>query len=218
MKVIKDDKILLDQKGNALVLVLIATIGLVALSYFVMQNKRNLGALAFREKGDQDIDRALTTIGSLILSPASCNANFFNQPTAGGSLAQIYKCNSGNCRTGTIDRSVALKMGDWDLFNTGASASSKVQLTSATYAITTAQTTASTDSTGAAHPAVLTLTLTFTRNLGIVNGVRKTNVLKPYTLQATVVTNTFNNTTKTLNATSANIIGCAQNPASTIEY
>lgn len=189
---------------------LFAIVGIGALTIMLIDSKKLTTSIAIRSAADKDVDRAIAMIESLILAPDSCNANFYGKSATSGSLSgSINKCSSGggNCRPDTPVP--VLDLNTFTMFRSEKDA--KAQIVSAIYLITTPQT------TGAVHkPAVLTLTVKFKKNLGLINEVIATSV-KEYTFQALVVTGSFNSTTDVFTPSST-ILGCAKNPASTFVY
>ncbi len=194
----------LHQQGSAIVLALFALTGVGVLTMVIIQAKKNAIRIATKNTADKDVENAVARIGSLLLAPDSCKANFAGLPQT-GSLASI--------KNG--DSSTAIVLNNWAMY--GGTVTTKAQLNTASYAITTAQAVGATSF----KPALLTLTLRFTKNLGVNSnapGVAAivTSVVN-FRVNAFVVTNIYNNVTRTLNPNTT-ILGCAKNPASTISY
>ncbi len=220
-------------------MVLIATVALGVLTTYIIAQKKILINQQVKLKADRDVDRAVQMVSSLILNPASCNANFYGKSTSGGSLADIQKCTVGKClSTGT--KTTALALNTYTMFS--GENPVKAQLISATYAITQPQYAGKkadgTPSPGSSYPAVLTLTLKFRKTTGLNNGVVTSSTTNldstlgyVITLNALVVTATFDYTEWNASTNlpqagqpwrglvqSATILGCVQNPSSTVPY
>lgn len=202
-------------KGAALLMVLMATVALTAMVIVFQRSSHIKNRLSKRYNAENDINEAITRIVSIVMTPSSCNANFYNQPVAGGNLTAIYSCVTGNCRT-AINRTIVLDAtpSSWTMFRGEKPRDARIVTMS--YAITTPQRTKAGTGT-AEYPAELTLTINFEKKIGMNNNVQQTAKVTK-TVTAYVVTNTYNYTTWSLNASPANLYGCAKTPSSTLVH
>ncbi|MBY0414956.1 MAG: hypothetical protein K2Q18_12370 [Bdellovibrionales bacterium] len=221
-------KFLSNQKGNAIVMVLLGTIGVVAVSYLTVQRAKINNSINIKSKADKDVEDVAMKVGSYFLSPANCNANFYNKTltgtlTPGSSVLSV--CNGGNCiNTGSAATTVANgaipilapNSTSWQASQTGIS--DRVRIVGLTWSISQAQKLLS--MSGGIKAAVLRVNVTFQKNLGFVNGARKTvNIVRPF--EAFVVSSVFNNVTQPVYpylVDGPNIHGCAWSPNSTNVY
>jgi phosphotransacetylase len=203
-----------NQKGQAIVLVMGAIIGLGVLTYLVMNTQRITNKMQIKAIADKDVDRAVAYIGTLLLTPGNCNAIFMGLATAAPPpLTDIKKC-TGTCSGTNVPSATALVINNtnnnnWTLF--AGEQPARARIFSATWAITTPQTSTT--------PAILTLTVFFQKNLGLSNAARVVSG-KTYTFQTFVVNRTWNYITLAFNAVpnGSTILGCARNVNSTFVY
>ncbi len=108
-------------------MVLVATIGISALSLVLIDARKNSKMISSRSIADADIDRAVNYIGSLMMTPNNCSATFAGLPLAepGGNPKYlngtgIYKCpndpSDPNVRCTMASREVAINFDDWLIF------------------------------------------------------------------------------------------------------
>lgn len=189
-------------------------IGIMAFTVYVLNSAKLNKDITTNQFADDDITTAQATIGSTLLSPANCNANFYNKPLPSGSLDGIKTCPQGSkCKpTGTPAGNTipasATAPTPWNETTTGIS--SKVRLVSLNYTQTRIQGNGI-GPTNAEHttPALVTLTVTFEKQLGFKNGSRRT-VRHQKLIGVPVVSNT--------SASPTQIIGCPKSPNSQIPY
>lgn len=214
-------------------MVLMATIGLAALGVVIMNAKKQAGNSAQRNSADRDIERIMARVASLIVSPADCNANFlgkkFTAPysTLPSATVALYKCSVGGTCNGSGSAQAALNFNNWVVFP--GELSGRVRISNLTYALTAPQ---STSSVGPrpragfanAQPAVITLSITFQRDVATVGGNKVVTTSQPYTINAFVITSTTTYSsggvpldTITDNPTGL-IYGCATSPSSIYQY
>jgi len=206
-------KYLSDQKGSALVMVLLATVGVAALTLVVIQSRKNGTRLAVKATSDKDVDRALSLINTLLMSPDSCKANFPAGRPIAGSLNQFgifKKCNDGTAACNALNFKNAASP-DWVMFV--GEAPSKARLLDISYQ----EKPGFPQTTGPSHaPATYTIHVYFEKNLGMNNG-SITSSFKDFTFEIPLVTGTFNSATHTYTASST-IVGCPRSPSSTVAY
>jgi hypothetical protein len=109
-------------------MVLVATIGISALSLVLIDARKNSKMISSRFIADADIDRAVNYIGSLMMSPNNCSATFAGLPLAEPGRPKylnetgIYKCPSDpsdpNAPCTRASRQVAINFDDWLIYPT----------------------------------------------------------------------------------------------------
>lgn len=112
-----------NQTGSAMILALAAIIAISATAIYIMNSSKNKIDIETRIKINADVNRAMSIIGSILLSPANCNANFYNSPTQTGTLSSLKVCPENfNCR-GDIAPTAYLQIGasSWNAAITGLS-------------------------------------------------------------------------------------------------
>ena len=193
-------------------MVLLATVGIAALTLVVIQSRKNGTRLAVKATSDKDVDRALSLINTLLMSPDSCKANFNGRPLTGSlsGFGPFKKCNDGTSACNALNFYNPASP-DWVMFV--GETPSKARLTNITYELKTAQT------TGPSHaPATYTIHVFFEKNLGMNNGsITIGKSLVPKDFEIPLVTGLFSNVTHTYTASST-IVGCPVSPSSTIAY
>ena len=102
-------------------MVLVATIGISALSLVLIDARKNAKTISVRSIADADIDRAVNYIGSLMMTPNNCSATFAGQSIASinnpKELLSIYKCPSDASEPCTeASKVVAINFDDWVMF------------------------------------------------------------------------------------------------------
>jgi hypothetical protein len=102
-------------------MVLVATIGISALSLVLIDARKNSKMISSRFIADADIDRAVNYIGSLMMTPNNCSATFAGQSIASinnpKELLSIYKCPSDASEPCTeASKVVAINFDDWVMF------------------------------------------------------------------------------------------------------
>lgn len=107
-------------------MVLVATIGISALSLVLIDARKNSKMISSRFIADADIDRAVNYIGSLMMTPNNCSATFAGlalaEPGKPGYLngTGIYKCPSDpsdpNVPCTMSSREVAINFNDWLIY------------------------------------------------------------------------------------------------------
>ncbi|MDO9181859.1 MAG: hypothetical protein Q7U04_05600 [Bacteriovorax sp.] len=204
--------ILKNEKGSAIIMVIMATIGLSVLSLVLIQRKKTEAIMAIKNTADKEIDSVIFKIGSLLAAPAHCNANFVGAVNA-GPLTTLYSCNTGFiCRPSNATRTAVMgnNATTWELLQ-GSNIPSRIRIVSMNYA-TTAQTITP------ITPGILTLTVVFEKNMGNINSAtRITRVTK--TFETYVVNGLFDYGTNVLTLNPGlSITGCTKAPQTTIVY
>ncbi|MBC7712359.1 MAG: hypothetical protein H7177_03415 [Rhizobacter sp.] len=202
-----------------------AMIGVGALSYVVLTRGRSVSKLDIRRESELELTDAITTVGTLFISPANCNANFYLMPFTGSLTTAINRCASGSCR-GTTPGGVPIPIAnpsnntsvDWLTSATGLSP--RVRVIGVTYRVDQAQAQAP------QQAARLEITVTFQRSIGVKAGSAAFQTVNEVKLfQAFVKTaswthpdpNPANPGVLTLNP--ANLIyGCTKSPNSSGVY
>ena len=210
-------KYLSEQKGSALVMVLLATVGVTALTLVVIQARKNGASIATRSKADRDVERAVSLITTLLITPASCSANFAGKPLGNSIMGvnfinykTLKKCNGGTeCDAINFYDSTNP---NWVMFS-GETASKARIVAISYYQIQPngAQT------TGPSHaPAQYYMKIKFEKNLGMNNGTI-TSSFKKFSIDFPLVTGILDTTHLTL-APATTIVGCPRSASSTIAY
>lgn len=217
------DKFFGNNRGSAgLVLAIMLSIGILAISAVFVQRAKIQGLISARQQIDADLDKIMARIGTLVIAPANCNANFYNATplSSSGSLANLYSCNGVNCRPGPgtpvlIFKAVAPSApgvpwgtsADYvaNLANSN-NISSKIRIVGLSYSIAKA----ADEQSGQYKPAMLTLVVTFEIKLDS-NPNSAVKTLPPRSLSFPVVVAADNTMTTT-------ILGCPQIPGDTTLY
>ena len=203
-----------------MVMVLIAAVGIGALTVVLLQNKQTASRIDIKLGADADTQRILSTIEGVLSIPSSCNANFYHKNTSGSITTSIMKC-TGNC-SNSLTPSTAVLNVTLD-FSTNSSVFpgekvAKARISSITYALQSPQT-----HTVANHvPAVIKITVDIEKNLGNVttnsNTIKMTTSHKQYFFYANVITGVYTPPTGPFVDYSPVIQGCSRNSTSTYAY
>jgi len=92
-------------KGSILPVLILVGFGVSAgiLYYFTRVNMQK--QIQVKQRVDSELDEAFLKVSSLLVSPANCNATFYQNPVGfslSGNLPSVKKCSDGqNCRPGT---------------------------------------------------------------------------------------------------------------------
>ncbi len=208
---------------------LMAMIAIGGISYYMMSNRAQNAKNIQRMSADDDIARALDLLNGLMKSPAHCNANFkskrFVSPYT--VLSDVKKCSAGgNCNT-TGTPQTALNFNNWEMI---PGSIGKARIVALSYSLAAIQSSSSSGSRARAgyansQPAIIRLSVTFEKNLGMkapvppaTVGTMITSRTQPYTFDAFVVTSTFTPPNTITDNPTGLIIGCARSPASTGVY
>ncbi len=199
-------KITKQKQGSALVMALMAIVGIGVLTTIVMQANRIEKNISTKSQADNDVARATAMIASIFVTPADCNANFKNIPRETATLTDIRKCPSGTCSgNGGV---IALNGNNWTMFAGEPPAKAKLN---------TVQLTLSPQVVGQPiTPGVITARFSFTKNVGFANGKIVTAVSRDFTAQAFVNTATYDGAGSITQT--PNINGCVRSPSSTTVY
>jgi hypothetical protein len=215
------------QQGSALVMILMATVGLVTISYLVASRSKIENNIKTKETADRDVEEAMMKIGAYLINPSYCNANFLGKTytyyptkTQISLPSRIYTCTGGSCNgTGSVSNvdsipiidNVLANIDSWS--NTGLT--NRIRVIKVEFAMKQDQT----QSLGGTVPlraAILGVYVTFQKNLGYVNGTRNTTIVQKE-FEAFVVNGTWNSGTHHLDP-STTILGCAWSSSSTNVY
>ena len=188
-------------------MVILLIIGVTALTLMLINSNKVANQISIKSQADKDVDKIIASVQNLLLTPDSCNANFFGQSSISGTLSTIKKCISG-CTGSAGSNAIALNVSNsnWNTFQ--GEAPSRARITSASYTVG-AQTNL---------PAPLTLTLSIQKNLGNLNATTFTQAPKTYQITAYVVIGTYTLGPPAAYNASPTIIGCARNSSSTLKY
>ncbi len=203
-------------------MVLLLTVGVGVLSYVLVQRNRITNKDDIRINADKDLEEAVVKLGTLLITPANCNANFYGKPSA-GSLTNISSCPSGNCASassGVVEMGVFVPTDtNWKNATValgGTGISERVRINAITYSISTPQ--------GMAPQlaAVLDVNVTFQQNLGNNNNATQVRVTRQVvkTFQAFVKThNWVAGPPQALTVHPTGLIyGCTKSPNSSTVY
>lgn len=214
-------KLFRQQSGSGLVMVLMATMGIVGLSYLVASRAKINTVVGIKSVADRDLEDATMRIGSLFLQPSHCNANFyFKDFTTTTLTGTIKSCQNGaDCRTNkTYSQAIPILSPTSDMWSTAQTGlTERVRVVGVNFSVKTPQTPESGNPLNK-RAAVLGITVTFQKNLGMVNGTRNVISVKK-DFEAFVVTHIWNNITNALDPSpDGKYIGCAWTPNSTYPY
>lgn len=208
------NKLNIDERGNALVMALIAVVGVSALAVMSINSSKINAKNGVFLDGEKDLQAAVSKIASIYVSPSHCNTNFLGQPFA-GTKTSINIC-TANCVGTSTPTAVSVPVmaatsTDWTPTSTGLS--DKVRVVGISYT-TAMQTEGATRTAG-----IVTITVNFQKSLGANdNNVTKRNTaIVTKTFFAYVVTSTYNFVTS-VKTDAANILGCSKGPPSTAVY
>lgn len=125
---------LLSQQGSAMLLAMVAIFTITATSIHLMNSRESQVKLTDRIITNTDVNRASSIVGAILLSPANCNANFYNVPQV-GSLTSLRVCPENFVCRGDTTPTTYLEIGStsWDSNTTGIS--NKVRIKNINYAI-----------------------------------------------------------------------------------
>lgn len=225
---------------------LIATVGLGVMSVVFLQRSKTETKIGKRLGADNDIEIAVSTLAATLASPLHCSATFKGLSSSPGlqNLSDIKQCTSGTCgSTVNAVSFMGLESGSsWrlDRVNTNAKPPN-ARIRNLRFEIyKPQQTKQDADANSGAMapyvgvmPAIVRIYITFDKNLGATNtgNIQFSNgaditaatiadaKFKVYTIEAMVVTNTYNFTTHTLVPNGANnIVGCPRSAGSTTVY
>lgn len=204
-----------NKKGSALVMVLVASLALAAFALVLMQRKKTEANMNVHDTAERDLQTAISRISTLLLSPADCNATFMGRGAVEGTnynIDYLKKCEvtapTVNCRTsGTSVNAISKETVNW--FFEGKPM--KVRVKQMSY---------KTQNQGILprKVGVLTLTVKFEKNLGMVNGaIRVAEVSRDFSAFISTGNYTFP-PSSTSWSPGTTILGCTNSQSSTVVY
>lgn len=200
-----------NSKGSALMMVLFLTVGIAGISLAFIQRAKSQALISARQEVDSDLDKIMSQIGGLVMTPASCNANFKGRatPSTGAGLTAIQTCSATNCELGTGTNTFfnSSALVSWTstadyatTLSNSNNVSSKIRIVGLTYSVDTPM-------TGIYSPAFLTLLVTFQIKLSPTTAVR---TLPPRQLRFNIVASDSSMT--------PTITGCPRDPGISAIY
>lgn len=213
-------------------MVLMATVGVIGISYLTFHRAKINTVVGIKDKSDRDLEDATMRLGTIFMSPAHCNANFKNKPFDKSTTpinnaltGQIRTCAAGaDCYTnisyGTdfipIIPDIPANTNLWKVSDTGLT--DRIRVIKAAYFLNIDQAPRAGGPLTNIRAGVLSVRVTFQKNLGFANGVRHTtNITKDF--DAFVVSSVWHATPPPFTMVQqANILGCSWSPDSTNVY
>ncbi len=145
-----------NQKGAAIITVLIVMATMTALVYLNMYRRNLIAQTNIKREANADIEEMVTNIGNIFLSPKDCNTNFYLKVPSSGSNATpsaerwgegmqgsfttaIYKCSNATCSNSSTPQEVVYNFhsptSNWMYNSPGTT--KRARLISATWSIAT---------------------------------------------------------------------------------